>query len=114
MHIHHMGGQFWPAGGGGDSVETSGGSLVVVWSYVDEFVPRVVVTAGVVVLNVVEGNVAIVTAVARVDVGVEAGVVIGDTLVGESVPGGQSISSEESEQSKWPSHCFEVLKHSLR
>jgi len=60
----------------------------------------VVVTAGVVVLNVVEGNVAIVTAVARVDVGVEAGVVIGDTLVGESVPGGQSISSEESEQSK--------------
>lgn len=51
---------------------------------IDEFVPFVV-TAGVVVLKVVEGNVAAVTAVARVDV---------------SVPGGQSISSVESEQSK--------------
>ena len=81
---------------------------MVVGSLIDEFVPFVV-TAG-----VVEGNVAAVTAVARVDVGIEAGVVVVDTLGGERVPVGQSISSVESEQSKLPSHCFEVLKHSLK
>ena len=109
-----MGGHLWPTGGGGDSVETSGGSLVKGWGYVDEFLPRVVVTAGVVVLKVFGDNVAFVTAVARVDVGEEAGFAIVDTLGGEGVPGGQSISSVESEQSKWPSHSFEVLKHSLK
>ena len=71
------------------------GSLVVI----DESVPFVV-TAGVVVLKAVEGNVAAVTAVARVDVGVEAGVIVVGTRGGQTVPGGQSISSVESEQSK--------------
>jgi len=89
-----------PTGGGGDAVETSGGSSVVVGSCVDELVPRVVVTASVVVLKAVEGNVSVVTVVARVDVGVDAGVVVVDTIGGESVPAGQSISSVESEQSK--------------
>jgi len=60
---------------------------------------RVVVTTGVVVFKAVEGDVSVVTAVALVDVSVEAGVNVVDTL-GESVPGGQSISSVESEQSK--------------
>ena len=59
-----------------------------------------VVTAGIVVLEAFEGNVAVVTAVLRVDVGLEAVVVVVDTLGGESVPSGQSISSVESEQSK--------------